>query len=137
MVLYVCRGDILGRHYEKTNEAIFYKFFDPFFLAKTWVSQKTVITIGSGVKKYVGWCIRIAKSSTDDPILTLFYFFFAFFDQIVAAANAAATTHLSVGNKEVFRNFTAEKWLFWGRPLSLSGSEYTIQRIFLRPIRWR
>ena len=29
-----------------------------------------------------------------------------------------------------------EKWLFWGRPLSFSGSEYTIRRIFLRPIRW-
>ena len=28
-----------------------------------------------------------------------------------AAANAAATTRLSVGNEEVFRNFTSEKWL--------------------------
>ena len=26
--------EILGRHYEKTNEAIFYKFFDPLFLSK-------------------------------------------------------------------------------------------------------
>ena len=28
-----------------------------------------------------------------------------------AAANAAATTRLSVGNEQVFRNFTPEKWL--------------------------
>ena len=65
---------LLSRHYEKTNEAIFFKFFDPFFVTKTGLSQKNDITIGSGVKKYAGWCIRIAKSSTDDLILALFHF---------------------------------------------------------------
>ena len=69
------RVRILSRHYEKTNEAIFCKFFDPFFLAKIRFSQNTDITNGSGVKKYARWCIRIAKSSTDDPILALFHFF--------------------------------------------------------------
>ena len=65
---------VLGRHYEKTNEAIFYKFFDPFFFAKTWASQKTVITIGSGVKTYARGCIQIATSSTDDPISAFLIF---------------------------------------------------------------
>ena len=45
------------------------------FLAKTRVWQKNVITIGSGVKKYTEWCIRIPKSSTDDPKTTIFHFF--------------------------------------------------------------
>ena len=38
------------------------EFFDPFFLAKTGVWQKTDITTRSGVKKYAGWCTRIPKS---------------------------------------------------------------------------
>ena len=41
------------------------------------------------------------------PDFGLFYFF-TFFGRIFAAANAAATTRLSVGNEEVFRNFTPE-----------------------------
>ena len=75
---------ILSRHYEKTNEAIFLKFFDPFFLAKTGFSQKTDITIGSGVKKYAGWCTRIPKSSSDDPFLALFHFFDIFLIRLLA-----------------------------------------------------
>jgi len=66
---------LLSRHWEKTNEAI---FFDPFFLAKTGVWQKTVITTRLGVKKYAGWCTRIPKSSSDDPCLALFHFFCIF-----------------------------------------------------------
>ena len=35
--------------------------------------------------------------------------FSLFFDRIFAAANAAATTRLSDGNEQVFRNFAPEK----------------------------
>ena len=35
--------------------------------------------------------------------------FSVFFDRIFAAANAAATTRLSDGNEQVFRNFAPEK----------------------------
>ena len=49
--------------------------FDPLFLAKTGVLQKTVIANGSGVKKYAEWCIRIPKSSTDDPKTAISYLF--------------------------------------------------------------
>ena len=34
---------------------------------------------------------------------------FSFFDRIFAAANAAATTRLSDGNEQVFRNLAPEK----------------------------
>ena len=53
-------------------------FFDPHNLAKTCAWQKNDITIGSGVRKYAEWCIRIAKSSTDDPKTVIFYFFDVF-----------------------------------------------------------
>ena len=55
--------------------AFFCTFFDPFFLANSWVWQKTVMTIGSGVKNYVEIRYRIPKSSTDDPKTTIFHFF--------------------------------------------------------------
>ncbi len=48
----------------------FCTLFDPSFLANSWVWQKTVMTIGSGVKNYVEIRIRKLKSSTDDPKTT-------------------------------------------------------------------
>ena len=74
---------ILSRHWEKTNEAIFF-FIDTFLLARTGVWQKNVITTRSGVKKYAGWCTRIPKSSSDDPFLTLFYFSGIFLIRLLA-----------------------------------------------------
>ena len=56
----------------------FCTLFDPFFLANSWVWQKTVMTIGSGVKNYVEIRIRKLKSSTDDPKTAIFYFFIFF-----------------------------------------------------------
>ena len=54
---------------------MFCTLFDLFFLANSWVWQKTVMTIGSGVKKYVEIRYRIPKSSTDDPKTIIFHFF--------------------------------------------------------------
>ena len=42
---------------------------------------------------------------------TAVFHFSLFFDRIFAAANAAATTRLSDGNEQVFRNFAPEKRL--------------------------
>ena len=44
---------------------------------------------------------------------TAVFHFSLFFDRIFAAANAAATTRLSDGNEQVFRNFTPENELIF------------------------
>ena len=50
-------------------------FFGLFFLAKTRVWQKMVITMKTGMKNCVGIHDPMPKSSSDDPRTAIFYFF--------------------------------------------------------------
>ena len=77
LCIFLEKGKGLKNRASKKNEkqVYFCIFVDPFFLANSWVWQKTVMTIGSGVKNYVEIRIRKLKSSTDDPKTAIFHFF--------------------------------------------------------------
>ena len=77
------RCNILGKKYPLYSKVGLevdghFHFFDHVFLADTWVWQKTVMTIGSGVKNYVEIRIRIVKSSSGDPKTAISHVFDVF-----------------------------------------------------------
>ena len=53
----------------------------------------------SGVKKYAGWCTRIPKSSSDDPLFVLFHFCCIFLIRLLAVPGQYNTTYAHVKNK--------------------------------------
>ena len=56
----------------------FYDFFWPFFLAKTRVWQKNVITMKTAIKNCVEIHDPMPKNMSDDPKTAIFHFFVIF-----------------------------------------------------------